>query len=183
MNGEGKSFISLNLAAIFALPGKKVALLEFDMRKPGIASGLDMKVEKGLTDYLNGREKDLTKIHQPLNGLDNLHIYPCGPLPINPGDLILSENVGKLFNELRENYDYVIVDSPPAKLVSDSFVLGKFSDTVMYVVRHDYTLVNNLQFLNEIVVNKTLENINIVFNDLKTGGKNAYDSYYGDGKS
>ncbi|MBC7915801.1 MAG: polysaccharide biosynthesis tyrosine autokinase [Pyrinomonadaceae bacterium] len=183
MNGEGKSFFSTNLATIFALPGKKVALLEFDIRKPVIASSLDISSDKGLSNYLSGEEKDLDSIYKTYKELTNLHIYPCGPLPANPGDMLLSENVNKLFDNLRESYDYVIIDSPPSKLVSDSFILGKFSDVVMYVVRHDYTLINHLQFIKEIVANKTLSNINIVYNDLKTDEKNAYEGYYGEGKA
>jgi capsular exopolysaccharide synthesis family protein len=183
MNGEGKSFVSLNLATIFALPGKKVALLEFDIRKPGIANGIGMESMKGLSSYLSGEEKDLSKVYQPLNELSNLHIYPCGPLPANPGDMLLSENVEKLFKTLRENYDYVIVDSPPARLVSDAFVLGKFTDTIVYIIRHNYTLLKQLQFVNEIISNKTLKNINLVYNDFRTSEKNAYEGYYGDGKS
>jgi capsular exopolysaccharide synthesis family protein len=183
MNGEGKSFVSLNLASIFALPGKKVALLEFDIRKPGIVQGLDMSGGKGLTNYLSGQETDLTKLYQPLPDLKNLHIYPSGPLPTNPGDLILSENLGKMFDALKETYDYVIVDSPPARLVSDAFILGKYSDVVIYVIRHNYTLMKQLQYLKEIILNKTLSNINLVYNDFTTGDKSAYEGYYGDGKS
>jgi capsular exopolysaccharide synthesis family protein len=183
MNGEGKSFVSLNLAAIFALPGKKIALLEFDIRKPGIVQALDMSSAKGLTSFLNGQETDLTKLYQSLPDLKNLHIYPSGPLPTNPGDLILSENLGKLFDALKETYDYVIVDSPPARLVSDAFILGRYSDVVIYVIRHNHTLIKQLQYLKEIISNKTLRNINLVYNDFITGDKNAYEGYYGDGKS
>ncbi|MEJ6981992.1 polysaccharide biosynthesis tyrosine autokinase [Pedobacter sp. P351] len=183
MNGEGKSFVSLNLAAIFALPGKKVALLEFDIRKPVIANGLEMNSDKGLTAYLSGQEKDLSKIAQPFKEIKNLHIYPCGPIPVNPGDMLLSDKVTKLFENLRESYDYIIIDSPPVQLVSDSFILGKFSDAVMYVIRHDYTEIKQMQFINEVRSNKTLTNINIVYNDLKSEGGNAYERYYGDGKA
>ncbi|HEY0055326.1 MAG TPA: polysaccharide biosynthesis tyrosine autokinase [Pedobacter sp.] len=183
MNGEGKSFVSLNLASICALPGKKVALLEFDIRKPGIVQQLDMSGSKGITNYLSGQETDLSKLYQPLADLKNLHIYPSGPLPTNPGDLILSENLSKLFETLKETYDYVIVDSPPARLVSDAFIFGKYSDLVLYVIRHDHTLIKQLQYLKEIVSNKTLNNISLIYNDFRTGDKNAYDGYYGDGKS
>jgi capsular exopolysaccharide synthesis family protein len=183
LNGEGKSFVSLNLAAIFALPGKKVALLEFDIRKPTIATNLDLVTKKGLTNYLSGDETDLSKISQPLKEINNLDIYTAGPLPVNPGDMLVSENLAKLFASLREKYDYVIVDSPPAKLVSDSFILGKFSDAVMYVIRDNYTLTKQLNFIKEIVANKTLNNINIIYNDIKTDGKTAYDGYYGERKA
>jgi capsular exopolysaccharide synthesis family protein len=183
MNGEGKSFVSLNLASIFALPGKKVALLEFDIRKPGIVQNLDISGAKGLSNYLSGQETDLSKLYQPLPDLKNLHIYPSGPLPTNPGDLILSENLGKLFETLKESYDFIIVDSPPARLVSDAFIFGKYSDLVVYVIRHNYTLIKQFHYLKEIVANKTLSNINLVYNDFITGDKNAYEGYYGDGKS
>jgi capsular exopolysaccharide synthesis family protein len=183
MNGEGKSFVSLNLASIFALPGKKVALLEFDIRKPGIVQNLDISSAKGLSNYLSGQETDLSKLYHPLPDLKNLHIYPSGPLPTNPGDLILSENLPKLFDTLRETYDYIIVDSPPARLVSDAFIFGKYSDLVVYVIRHNYTLIKQLSYLKEILANKTLNNMNLVYNDFVTGEKNAYEGYYGDGKS
>jgi capsular exopolysaccharide synthesis family protein len=179
MNSEGKSFISLNLAVACAIPGKKVALLEFDIRKPVMSTNLDLDSEKGLTDYLTGKENDLSQIYQGVQDIPTLHIYTCGQLPTNPGDLLLNDRMSKLFDLLKQEYDYIIIDSPPAKLVSDSFILGKYSDIVIYILRHMFTSKGQIDFINEIIANKTLLNIKIVYNAITIAGRNANEGYYG----
>ena len=178
MNNEGKSFVSLNLAAVFAIPGKKVALLEFDIRKPMISANLNLSNEKGITDYLVGNQKNISALYQVHPQIPSLHIFTCGNLPANPGDVLLSDHMAKLFEDLKAAYDYVIIDSPPAKLVSDSFILGKYSNIVLYVVRQNATKKKDLEFINETINNKTLKNIRIVFNDIKDSEIKAYDGYF-----
>ena len=178
LNNEGKSFVSLNLAAVFAIPGKKVALLEFDIRKPMISTNLNLSNEKGITDYLLGDQRDISTIYQVQPEIPSLHIFTCGYLPPNPGDVLLSDHMAKLFEDLKAAYDYVIIDSPPVKLVSDSFILGKYSNIVLYVVRQDVTKKKDLEFVNETINNKTLKNIRLVFNDIKDSEMLAYDGYF-----
>ena len=178
MNNEGKSFVSLNIAAVFAIPGKKVALLEFDIRKPMIASNLNLNVKKGISDYLAGNERNIANICQVIEAIPSLHVFPCGPLPANPGDLLLSEYMPQLFKDLKTAYDYIIIDSPPSKLVSDSFILDKYADVALYVIRQDVTSKKGLEFINEAVKNRSLKNVKILFNDIKDSEMKAYDSYF-----
>ncbi len=175
---EGKSMISVNLAAVLAVPGKKVALIEFDLRKPGVSFNLGFSNVKGITDYLSGSTIDLSEIYQVSPEVETLHIYPAGELPANPADLLLSENVAPLFEVLKKRYDYIIVDTPPVGLVSDAFILNKFCDTSLYVIRQRHTPKKQLDFLNDIAENNRLNHMGLIINDMKTGGKygNAYGS-------
>ena len=179
--GEGKSMVSLNLAAVLAVPGKKVALLEFDLRKPGILKNLGIVNIKGLSDYLSGQTIDLSEIYQVSEEIPTLHIYPAGPIPMNPADLLLNENMGPLFEVLRRRYDYVIVDTAPVGLVTDAFILNKYTDQSIYVIRQRKTLKKQLDFLNDIYINNRLNEMGLIINDVKTGGK--YGSGYGYGEN
>jgi capsular exopolysaccharide synthesis family protein len=187
VSGEGKSFISLNLAAVFAMPGKRVALLEFDIRQPVIANNLNLDATKGLTNYLLGEVKSISEIFHISEDVPGLHIYPSGPIPPNPGDLLLTANLVKLFEALKAEYDFIIIDSPPAGLVSDSFVLGEFSDMVLYVIRSQKTIKKQIDFINEVAGNKSLSNMALILNDIKNNdnyGGYGYgsNSYYSDTK-
>jgi len=178
--GEGKSMVSLNLAAVLAVPGKKVALLEFDLRKPGIIKNLGITNIKGLSDYLSGQTIDLSEIYQVSDEIPTLHIYPAGPIPMNPADLLLNENMGPLFEVLRRRYDYVIVDTAPVGLVTDAFILNKYTDQSIYVIRQRKTLKKQLDFLNDIYVNGRLNEMGLIINDVKTGGKHGSGYGYGE---
>ncbi|MDO9373205.1 MAG: polysaccharide biosynthesis tyrosine autokinase [Ferruginibacter sp.] len=176
---EGKSMVSLNLAAALAIPGKKVALLEFDMRKPGISKNLGYYDNlKGLSNYLSGETKELSEIYQVSEEVETLHIYPAGDIPDNPADLLLSENVTTLFDLLKRRYDYVVVDTPPVALVSDAFILNKFCDTSLFVIRQRHTPKKQLDYIQDIAENNRLNHLGLIINDLKTGAKygNAYGS-------
>ncbi len=175
--GEGKSLVSLNLAAVLAVPGKKVALLEFDMRKPGISKNLGYKNERGISEYLTGDTVDLSEIYHVSEEIETLHIYPAGTIPANPADLLLNENITPLFEVLKRRYDYLIVDTPPVGLVSDAFILNKYCDTSIFVVRQRYTLKKQLDFLRDIVDNSRLNHLGLIMNDVKLGAK--YGSSYG----
>ncbi|MEP6583367.1 MAG: polysaccharide biosynthesis tyrosine autokinase [Ginsengibacter sp.] len=175
--GEGKSSISLNLAGVLAIPGKKVALLEFDMRKPTITKKLKIVTSKGLNDYFKGNAKDLSEIYNPYEEIPSLHIYHSGATPKYPGDLFLSDRLPVLFEALKSEYDYIIVDSAPVGIVSDALVLGKYVDTVLFVIRQRYTLKKQLDFVNELSKTNKLNNLGIIFNDVKRGGRIGYYGY------
>ena len=177
IGSEGKSFVSLNLACVLALPGKKVALLEFDLRKPNILKEIDVKDGDGITNYLNDPQVDLAELRTMVPEVPSLHIYPAGPIPSNTGDLLLSERLQQLFATLIQEYDYVVIDSPPASLVSDAFVLGKYSDVVLYVLRQGLTPKKHLAFANEIVEKNKFQNMGFVLNDVKNRSQNEYYSY------
>jgi capsular exopolysaccharide synthesis family protein len=177
--GDGKSVVSLNMAAVLAIPGRRVALLEFDLRSPGIASKIGMDASTGLTNYLSGQSLNLEDIYQVMPEIPTLHIYPAGVLPDNPADVLLSENIPLLFKALKAQYDYIIIDSAPTGLVTDAFVLGEYSDAVLYVVRVQQTLKKQLDFINDLSKAKKLVNIGIVINDVRTGNKHGYGYGYG----
>lgn len=177
-SGEGKSFISLNLAAVCAIPGKKVALLEFDIRQPVVSTRLQLAAVPGLSDYL---EKDTFPRGEIMRTTDipNLHIYPCGTIPANPADLLLSEKMAPLIATLRKEYDLIIIDSSPIGLVSDAVLLADFSDVILYVVRQGLTQKKNLDFLTEIMPPEDRPFQALILNDIKKGsGKDANEGYY-----
>ena len=177
VGAEGKSFVSLNLAGVLAIPGKKVALLEFDMRKPAIISALNIDRPTGLNEYFNGEIKDVFDIYHEYEEIPSLHIYPAGATPKYPADLFLSEKIPQLFKILKAEYDYVIIDSAPIGLVSDALVLGEYSDTVLFLIRQRNTLKKQLEFVSELFRTKKLSNIGFIFNDVKRGGKVGYYGY------
>jgi capsular exopolysaccharide synthesis family protein len=177
-SGEGKSFNSLNLAAVFAIPGKKVALLEFDIRKPVLHKVFNLKDNcVGLTEYLTEKETDFSKISYSIEQIPSLHFYPAGSLSTNPADLLLSENLRNLFKSLKEEYDYIVVDSPPVGLVSDSLVLSEYCDSVLFVVRQDKTLKKNLNIVKSLGLNKSFVNVGLIMNDVRSGDKAGYQNY------
>ncbi len=178
--GEGKSFVSANLAAVLAIPGRRVALLEFDLRKPGILKALNIDSNvPGITTFIKGKSNNISELYIEVETIPNLHIYPAGPIPGNPGDLLISERVTMLIEELKKQYDFVIIDTAPAGLVSDSFILGEFSDISLYIIRQRVTLKKQLDFISDIFRTGKLKNMAIILNDVKTGGKYGYYGYGG----
>lgn len=175
---EGKSFTSLNLAAVLAIPGKKVALLEFDMRKPGITKALGFADNTGLSDYLAGQVNDVSEIYKTSDAIPTLHIYPSGPIPNNPADLLVNDKMGPLFDLLKRQYDYVVIDTAPVGLVTDAFILNKYCTNSIYIIRQRFTLRKQLDFVNDIFLNDRLHNLKLILNDVKTGGKYGYGYGY-----
>lgn len=180
LSNEGKSFTSLNLAAVCAIPGKKVALLEFDIRNPSIASGLQLESFQGLTDFLSGDVNALSEIAHTVGEIPTLHIYPSGSITFNPADLLLSENIIRLFQNLKKDYDYIIIDTPPVGLVSDAYLLNPYCEIVLYIVRQKVTQKSRLEIINDIRKSGNLKNIHLILNDVETKGDKNYYAY-GDG--
>lgn len=183
ISGEGKSFISLNLANTIAITNKKVVLLEFDLRNPGLSDklGIDFDTTAGLSNYL-ADEKKLEDIIMPLNGYENLSFISCGsPLPSNPGEIILTARMQELFTYLRKNYDYIIVDTPPIEAVSDALTLGKFADISFFVIRHKYSLKSSLTLVNQLGEDQKIPHPALVINGIKPGHgfQNVYGYGYG----
>lgn len=184
ISGEGKSFISLNLAAVLALTDKKVALLEFDLRK---LKGIDLNEiennnDRGITNYLIGQTNDISTLTKTLKKHPNLHVYTTGPIPPNPAELIISSRMETFFNTLKAQYDYIVIDSAPVGLVSDSFALSKFADLDLYVIRQRYTLKKQLEFINDLHKDGKLKDMAIVVNDVNLAGRYGYYGYgYGYG--
>lgn len=183
VSGEGKSFIAVNLAAVLSLADKKVALLEFDLRRPRIMKNLGLKrTDTGISNVLLGLS-DPANVYTPLPGYPDLHVYPSGIVPPNPAELVLSETAKNFFDYLKANYDYIIIDSAPVGLVSDTFSLAPYVDCSLFVVRHRFTYKRQLSFIDEIYKSGKLPYLWLVVNDLKMGNRYGYYGYgYGYGK-
>ena len=186
ISGEGKSFVSSNLAAALAMMDKKVALLLFDLRKASMPAVLEDMLQgpatKGITNYLIGQTDDFKSLAVCDPMYKTLDIYTSGPIPPNPAELLLSNKMNLLFQQLRETYDFIIVDSAPAGLVSDAFILQENVDITLYIIRQQYTLLKQLDFISELYESEKLKNVSLVVNDVIMGGRYGYYGYnYGYG--
>ena len=163
VNGEGKSYVATNLAISLALLGKKVALVGLDIRKPMLATYLNLPSQGCLTSYLSDDAYSLEDTIVPSN-ITNLDILPAGIIPPNPSELLQSERLDMLFAELRKQYDYVLIDSAPVALVSDSFLLNRVADMTVYVTRANYTTYELIDFLNQTHEQQRLSKMVAVLN-------------------
>ena len=177
-SGEGKSFVSTNMAAVLALAGKKTIVLEFDIRKPKILSGLGLPKGPGITNYLLGKAT-LEEVIKPVGDYENLFVLGCGPVPPNPSELLLDQRVEEMFTWLRNNFDMVIVDTAPVGMVSDAMTLGRFADCTLYLVRQGHTFKKQVSLIDDFYQAGKLPKISIVINDVKL--KPGY-GYYGYGR-
>ncbi|WP_289741384.1 tyrosine-protein kinase [uncultured Duncaniella sp.] len=176
-SGEGKSFISLNLAATLSLlEGKRVLLVGMDIRNPQLANYLGINPPLGLTNYLSASNVTLDSIIQPMAGIKNCDVIVAGPIPPNPAELLASSKVDELFAKLRTMYDYIIVDSAPVGMVSDTFALDRISDATIYVTRINYSTFSDLRFVEEIYTDKRLKKLSVVVNG--TSSKKGYGYGY-----
>jgi tyrosine-protein kinase Etk/Wzc len=178
VSGEGKSFVSINMGAVLALTGKKTIILEFDIRKPKVLSGLKMSKRSGISNYLLGKG-ELPDFIVPVPDMENLYVLPCGPVPPNPSELLLDPKVKDMFRWLRENFDAVFIDTAPVGMVSDAMTLGKFADSTLYLVRQGHTFKKQVTLIDEFYQQKKLPKVSIVINDVKV--KPGY-GYYGYGR-
>ena len=174
-SGEGKSFVSINLASVYALLGKKVLLLGFDLRRPALYKDFNLKNDKGITSYLI-KKASIDAIVQSTE-IENLDLIAAGPIPPNPVELIASDEVGVFLDELKKRYDYIIIDSAPIGAVTDSFLLFKYADINIFAVRHNYTYTDALKTNLKNIENKKVENVTLLVNDIKLK-KNSYGYSY-----
>ncbi len=177
-SGEGKSFVSTNLGAAFAVTGKKVVILEFDLRKPKIIAGLGLAKSQGITNYLVGAAT-LEELPQKVPGLESLYVIPCGPVPPNPSEILLSSRISDLFTWLKREFDVVVIDTAPVGLVSDSMTLSKFADATLYIVRQRYTFKNQVNFIDDLYTQNKLPRLGLIVNDVKAEGAQGYYGYGG----
>ena len=182
VSGEGKSFISGNLAISLSLLGKKVVIVGLDIRKPGLNKVFNIsKREQGITQYLANPEKNLMDLVQLSDVSKNLYILPGGTVPPNPTELLARDGLDKAIETLKKNFDYVILDTAPVGMVTDTLLIGRVADLSVYVCRADYTRKNEYTLINELIDGNKLPNLCTVINglDLK---KKKYGYYYGYGK-
>ncbi len=182
VSGEGKSFISANLAISLSLLGKKVVIVGLDIRKPGLNKVFNLpKKEYGITQFLTNSTVNLMDLvhHSDIN--KNLYILPGGTVPPNPTELLARDGLEKAVEILRKNFDYVILDTAPVGMVTDTLLIGRVADLSVYVCRADYTRKTEFTLINELAENNKLPNLCIAINGLDLQ-KKKYGYYYGYGK-
>ncbi|QHT69241.1 polysaccharide biosynthesis tyrosine autokinase [Rhodocytophaga rosea] len=177
ISGEGKTFFSLNMAAILAISGKRILLMGLDLRKPKIHQDMGISNEQGMSTVLIGKAKAAQVIIK--SKLENLDILPAGPIPPNPSELIMSDTMKNLLEELRPQYDYIIVDTPPIGLVTDALIAMKYADINIFIVRQKYSKKVFLDTVNKLQTDKSIRNLAIVLNDLRINKSYGYYNGYG----
>jgi tyrosine-protein kinase Etk/Wzc len=178
MPGEGKTTISINIAASISATGKKVALLGFDLRKGKLGELCKVPSNPGISNYLVG-QSSLAKICHKMEGFSNLDIYPEGLRPPNPAELMLTDRMEKLMQELKFHYDYIVIDSPPVGSVTDARLIANHAFATLYVVRHQYTPRSFFQMIRDLYIKKRLPNMALVLNGIKKYSFMGYS--YGNG--
>lgn len=184
-SGEGKTFITSNLAVSFALLGKKVLLVGLDIRKPRLADLFEIDDHQhGITNLLVKNTPTWEEIQQQLvpSGINNnLTLLMAGPTPPNPSELVSRKSLDDIFAELRKHYDYIIVDTAPVGLVTDTIEIGRICDATVFVCRADFTPKESIVMINSLHNQKKLPKINIVINGIDMS-KKKYGYYYGYGR-
>ena len=178
ISGEGKTFTAINLAGIIALTGKKVIIMDLDMRKPKIHKGFDAANEKGMSTILINRNSVQECIHK--SNLENLHFITAGPIPPNPSELILSERMNQVIEELKKSYDLIIADNPPVGLVTDGISIIQKADYPIYVFRADYSRKNFIQIIDRLQNESQIKKLSVVLNGVDIQ-RNSYGYNYGYG--
>lgn len=178
IEGEGKSFVGLNLAIAFALIGKRVLLVDVDMRNENLDQYLQSRSDSGLTKFLS---KETTQWEDAIEYISssypNLHILKTGTVAPNPNELLMSDTFGLFVKTVKDKYDYVIMDSSPIENSSDAFIITEYADITLYVVREDYTPKQTVFALNKENISRRLNNLHVVYNDttsLNTVLQNIY---------
>jgi capsular exopolysaccharide synthesis family protein len=166
MSGEGKSFTAINLGNILALAGKKVLLMELDLRKPGLSAKLGINNAIGFSNYTISPEIKVNDIIIPLRINKNMFIVSSGPLPPNPAETLLSEHTPGLIAELKKQFDYIIMDAPPIGIITDAQLLSVYADVTLYLVRQKVTQKQQLSTVEELYTSGKMKNLGIVVNDI-----------------
>ena len=181
LSGEGKSFTSVNLSALLAKGNKKTILIGLDLRKPTAHARFSLSNEIGLSTYLinfNTLDEVILPTH-----IENLSVIPSGPIPPNPAELIESPKMEELLEKLKEQFEFIILDTPPIAYVADSMLLTKYTDINLFVLRQNYSPKNVIKVIDEIYTSGKMKNMGIVINDVNQsviyGLKRGYGFGYG----
>ncbi len=181
--GEGKTFTAINTAVSLALLGKKVLLVGMDFRLPRLHTYMDIYNDKGLTTFLSGYEDDIEQLIIPSNASEHLSVLLAGPIPPNPAELLSRDTLEVAMEQLRSRYDYIIVDSAPVSMVTDTLIINRVVDANAYVCRANYSSKMNLKYANDLMKQGKLKNMLLVINDVKDFHQGyGYGYGYGYGK-
>lgn len=184
-SGEGKTFVSANMAMSLALLGKKVLFMGLDIRKPRLAELFELpNLSNGITNFLGGDINDKKLLFDqifPSDLNENLDLLPSGIIPPNPAELLSKPNLDKAIEYLKEKYDYILLDTAPVGMVTDTLIIARVADACVYICRADYTAKSDIQFVNRLNNEGKLRNLSIVLNgvDMK---QRKYGYYYGYGQ-
>ena len=189
VSGEGKTFVTINLAISLALLDKKVLIIELDIRKPKLSEYMGIENKTGITLYLSGQISQ-SELVKPTGIHPNLSIITAGTIPPNPNELLAKPALDKLIDDLRQNFDYIVIDTAPIGVVSDSFLLNRLTDVTLYVVRAEFTPKKDIEDATILYKKKKLKNMYFVLNDVdltkhtyRYGYGKKYGYGYGYGKS
>jgi tyrosine-protein kinase Etk/Wzc len=174
MSGEGKSFTAINLGNILALAGKRVLLMELDLRKPGLSAKLGVNNNIGFSNFTISPTIKRADIIKPLSINKNMFIVSSGPLPPNPAETLMNEHVPNLIEELKKEFDYIIMDAPPVGIIADAQLLSRYADVTLYLVRQKITQKDQIKIVEDLYVTSKMKNLGIVVNDIVS-------KYYGYG--
>jgi polysaccharide biosynthesis transport protein len=177
VSGEGKTFTTLNIATVFALSEKKTVIIGLDLRKPKLFEEFNLSNEIGVVNYLI-KQKTVEEIINPTH-IPFLDVILSGPIPPNPAEMIMSDGMQEMIEELKKKYDYIILDTPPVGLVSDALELAQYCDVILYIVRQNFTKKEMITLLNNRVKRGELKNTSIILNGFQNKAK--YGAGYGYG--
>jgi tyrosine-protein kinase Etk/Wzc len=181
VSGEGKTFCSVNIASLLALSNQKTLLIDVDLRKPKVHLAFDHPNIYGLSSLLVG-ESSLSEVIFPTH-IENLYLIPSGKIPVNPAELIETDRMQQIMEQLRSNYDYIILDTPPVAHVADALILARYTDLNIFVVRQNYSSKNVLSVIEELNRNKRMKKMAAIINDVNPnvifGLKYGYGFGYG----
>lgn len=185
ISGEGKTFITYNLAVAYALTNKRAVVVGLDIRRPVLARLAGLSNNTGATSFLSGQVDDLDSLLHKSTVSDNLYVLPAGPIPPNPNELLLSSNMQKMFEQLRREFDIVLVDTAPIGMVSDTFLIAPYSDIQLFVTRAGVSNKRSLTTLHDAVRTRRLPHPYLVLNYVNVGStayifrRYGHYGYYG----
>lgn len=165
LSGEGKTFTAVNLAAIMAMAGNRVLLMGLDLRKPKIQKMLNVSYQDGISTFLIGKST-VEEVVKP-TPTPNLFFAPSGPIPPNPSELLGSQKMDEFMRWARANFDYIVVDTPPVAIVTDAFLIARFADANLFVIRFGYSSKEVLKLVEDIYNHKEVKNLALVVNDFQ----------------
>lgn len=180
ISGEGKTFVSTNLAMTYALMGKRVVVIGLDLRRPMLAHRFGLNNQRGVTTYLSGQEDDIDSLLVKSKVNPNLYILPAGPVPPNPNELLMSANMERMMATLRQQFDYIIVDSAPVGVISDTFLILRHTDLQIYVTRANYSNKNSLRVLHQAIESGKFPAVYIVLNGVNMNSSSYMYRRYGE---
>ncbi len=177
VSGEGKSFVSMNLACVLSIAERKTLLVGLDLRKPKLQDDFNYNNENGISSFLVERANYNEVIQKTT--IPNLYIALSGPVPPNPAELIESDNMKLFFEKAVKEFDYIIIDTPPVAVVTDALLMADIADAYLYVMRQNYSSKNIIKLVNDIKRDNKLKNLGIILNEVQT--KRAFDYSHGYG--